>query len=51
MVLVTSGTMSNGITFALQGLQKVKREKSTESMFQEIITENFPNSGKKTDVQ
>ena len=28
-----------------------EREKGTESLFNEIIAENFPNLGKKTDIQ
>ena len=31
--------------------EKEKREKGTESVFKEIIAENFPNHGKELDIQ
>ena len=44
----TSGTTLNAPTFTLYGSQKKeKREKGPEKIFEEIITENFPNMGKK----
>lgn len=48
---MTSRTISNALTFALQGLQRVKREKKVESIFEEIMTENFTTLRKETDVQ
>ena len=39
------------IAFVSQGLQKTRRGKGTENLFEEIIAENFPNLGKETDIQ
>ena len=38
-------------TFTLQGSQKEKREKTTQNVFDKIMTENFPNLGKETDIK
>ena len=38
-------------TFASQWFYKVKREKVPEKIFEETITENFPNMGKETLTQ
>ena len=31
--------------------QKEEREKGTENVFEDRVTENFPNLGKETDIQ
>ena len=33
------------------GLPEEEKEKGTESIFREIIAENFPNLGKELDIQ
>jgi len=43
-------TPSNIIIFVSIGVPE-EGEKGAENLFQEIITENFPNLGKETDVQ
>lgn len=34
----------------ITGVQEAGREKQAESLFQEIMAENFPNQGKETDI-
>ena len=31
--------------------EREEREKGSESIFEDIVAENFPNSGKETDIQ
>ena len=53
----TSGLTSSIITLASQQSQKEKRnlkgerERQPEKLFEEILADNFPDLGKKTDLQ
>ena len=48
----TSGTTLNATTFALQESQKEKRESKNPGKYsEEIILENFPNTGKEIATQ
>ena len=44
LTLLGRATLGNGIS-------EEEREKGAESLFKEIIAENFPNLGKKLDIQ
>lgn len=39
------------LTFTLQRDSKRRREKAIETIFEEILVENFPNMKKETDIQ
>ena len=49
-----SRELSNSIqhnNISIIGVPEEDREREPENLFQEIITENFPNLGKKTNIQ
>ena len=46
-----SVTALNAPIFTLYGSQKEKREKRPEKIFEEIITEHLPNTGKEIVTQ
>ena len=45
------GTTLSILKFTWLRSQKEEREKGTENVFEDRVTENFPNLGKETDIQ
>lgn len=47
----TNRTLQSRAIYTLRGSQKEKREKGTESLFKELMAENFPTLAKEMDIK